>query len=322
MAIRIPIAAARDIRDTFGRMAMNDEETVAPDRRWPHLRQDARRRPRRATVGAEPEAADIDQQGFGWENRFGTGKGADTITSGLEVTWTTTPTKWGNNFFENLFGFERGAHQEPGRCAPVGGQERRERASSPTPTIPPRSSAPTMLTTDLAAALRPGATKRSRAASSRTRISSPTRSPAPGSSSRTATWARVALPRPARSRPRSSSGRTPIPAVDHPLIDDARYRRTLKTKILASGLSRLAAYHRPPGHRPPRSVAADKRGGANGARIRLAPQKDWEVNQPAQLAKVLEDARGRPEASSTAAQPGGKKVSLADLIVLAGVAGR
>ncbi|NTG51044.1 catalase/peroxidase HPI [Agrobacterium rhizogenes] len=310
-----PLAAARDIRETFARMAMNDEETVALIAGGhtfgkTHGAGDA------AHVGADPEAGDIEEQGFGWKSSYGTGKGGDTISSGLEVIWTTTPTKWSNNFFENLFGFEweltkspAGAHQwTPKNGAGVG--------IVPDAHDPSKRHAPSMLTTDLSLRFDPAYEKISRRFFE---------NPDQFADAFARAWFKLTHrdmgPRVLYLGPEVPSEeliwQDPIPAVDHPLID-AKDIADLKEKILASGLpiSQLvstawasAATFR----------GSDKRGGANGARIRLAPQKDWEVNQPTQLATVLATLEGIQKAFNDA-QLSGKKVSLADLIVLAGSA--
>ncbi len=309
-----PIAAARDIRETFARMAMDDEETVALIAGGhtfgkTHGAGDA------ALVGPEPEAAPIEQQGLGWKSSFGSGKGADQIGSGLEVTWTTTPTKWSNNFFESLFGHEweltkspAGAHQWTAK----NGQ-----ATVPDPADPSKRRVPTMLTTDLSLRFDPAYEKISRRffehpdqfadAFARAWYKLTHRDMGP--------IARYLGPLVAKE---PLVWQDPIPAVDHPLVGDAEIA-ALKAKLLASGLtvSQLvttawasAATFR----------GADKRGGANGARLRLAPQKDWAVNQPAELAAVLQKLEA-VQKDFNASASGGKKVSLADLIVLGGVAG-
>ena len=310
-----PLAAARDIRETFARMAMNDEETVALIAGGhtfgkTHGAGDA------AHVGADPEAGDIEEQGFGWKSSYGTGKGGDTISSGLEVIWTTTPTKWSNNFFENLFGFEweltkspAGAHQwTPKNGAGAG--------IVPDAHDPSKRHAPSMLTTDLSLRVDPAYEKISRRFFE---------NPDQFADAFARAWYKLTHrdmgPRVRYLGPEVPSEvliwQDPVPAVDHPLID-AKDIADLKARILASGLpiSQLvstawasAATFR----------GSDKRGGANGARIRLAPQKDWEVNQPAQLATVLATLEGIQTAFNDA-QSGGKKVSLADIIVLAGSA--
>ncbi|MGA7494493.1 MAG: catalase/peroxidase HPI [Syntrophobacteraceae bacterium] len=311
-----PVAAARDIREVFARMAMNDEETVALIAGGhafgkTHGAGDAKH------VGPEPEAAGIEEQGLGWKSSFGTGKGGDTIGSGLEVIWTNTPTKWSNNFFRILFGFEweltkspAGAHQ----WKPKGGAGA---GTVPDAHDPSKHHAPSMLTTDLSLRFDPVYEKISRRFME---------NPDQLADAFARAWFKLTHrdmgPRARYLGPEVPAEeliwQDPIPAVNHKLID-AQDIASLKGKILASGLS------------VPELVStawasastfrgSDKRGGANGARIRLAPQKDWEVNQPAQLAKVLKTLEGIRSAFNSA-QSGGKKVSLADLIVLAGCAG-
>jgi catalase-peroxidase len=311
-----PLAAARDIRETFARMAMNDEETVAliaggHSFGKTHGAGDAK------LVGPEPEAASIEEQGLGWKSRYGTGKGADAISSGLEVTWTSTPTKWSNGFFRNLFGYEweltkspAGAHQW---------QAKNGAGAGPIPDAydPSKRRAPTMLTTDLALRFDPAYEKISRRFYE---------NPDQFADAFARAWFKLTHrdmgPRARYLGPEVPAEelicQDPIPEVDHKLIDEKDIG-SLKGKVLASGLSvsqlvstawALASTFR----------GSDKRGGANGARIRLAPQKDWEVNQPAQLAKVLKTLEGI-QSEFNRAQLGGKKVSLADLIVLAGCAG-
>jgi catalase-peroxidase len=310
-----PLAAAKDIRETFARMAMNDEETVALIAGGhtfgkTHGAGDAK------LVGPEPEAAPIEEMGLGWKSKFGTGKGGDTITSGLEVVWTTTPTKWSNNFFWNLFGYEweltkspAGAHQwKPKHGAGAG--------TVPDAHDPSKRHAPSMLTTDLALRFDPAYEKISRRFYEH---------PDAFADAFARAWFKLTHrdmgPRARYLGPEVPAEeliwQDPVPAVDHKLID-AKDIADLKAKILASGLSVPelvgAAWASAATFR-----GSDKRGGANGARIRLAPQKDWEVNQPAQLAKALETLADIQKAFNRAAS-GGKKVSLADLIVLGGSA--
>ena len=311
-----PIAAARDIRDTFARMAMNDEETVAliaggHSFGKTHGAGDA------ALVGPEPEAADIAAQGLGWNSRFGSGKAGDAISSGLEVTWTTTPTRWSNNFFQNLFGYEweltkspAGAHQ----WTPKGGAGA---GTVPDAYDPSKRRAPSMLTTDLALRFDPAYEKISRRffehpeqfadAFARAWYKLTHRDMGPIARYLGPLVPREVLP-----------WQDPVPAVDHPLIDEADIV-ALKSRILESGLSisRLVstAWAAASTFR-----GSDKRGGANGARIRLAPQKDWEVNEPVKLAGMLQKL-AEIQQSFNGVQAGGKKVSLADLIVLGGSAG-
>jgi len=309
-----PILAAHDIRDTFGRMAMNDEETVALIAGGHSFGKTHGAAP--AThVGKEPEAAGLDEQGLGWSNSFGTGRGGDTITSGLEVTWTTTPTKWSNNFFENLFGYEWELSKSP-----AGAQQwvaKGAQATIPDVRDPSKKRLPTMLTTDLSLRFDPAYEKISRRFLA---------NPGELADAFARAWFKLTHrdmgPRARYLGPEVPAEeldwQDPIPAVNHPLID-AQDIAALKSKVLASGLtvSQLVstAWASASTFR-----GSDKRGGANGARIRLAPQKDWACNQPDLLAKVLKTLDGiRSEFNK--AQTGGKQVSLADLIVLAGCAG-
>ncbi len=310
-----PIAAAKDIRETFARMAMNDEETVALIAGGhtfgkTHGAGDA------SLVGPAPEAASIEDQGLGWKSSFGTGKGGDTISSGLEVTWTTTPTKWSNNFFWNLFGYEweltkspAGAHQwTPKHGAGAG--------TIPDAHDPAKRHAPTMLTTDLALRFDPVYEKISRRFYE---------NPDQFADAFARAWFKLTHrdmgPRARYLGPEVPAEtliwQDPIPAIDHALID-AQDIAALKAKILASGLS-VSQLVTTAWASASTFRGSDKRGGANGARIRLAPQKDWEVNQPAQLASVLKTLESI-QADFNGAQAGGKKVSLADLIVLGGCA--
>ncbi|HEY6505698.1 MAG TPA: catalase/peroxidase HPI [Chitinophagaceae bacterium] len=312
-----PIAAARDIRETFKRMAMNDEETVALIAGGhtfgkTHGAADADK-----YVGPDPEATDIEEQGFGWKNSFGSGKGGDTITSGLEVTWTSTPTKWSNNFFWNLFGYEWELTKSP-----AGAHQWVAKNGAGANTIPDahdksKRHAPTMLTTDLSLRFDPAYEKISRRFFE---------NPDEFADAFARAWFKLThrdMGPHARYLGPEVPGeeliwQDPIPAVDHKLIDEKDIV-ALKAKILDSGLtvSQLVstAWASASTFR-----GSDKRGGANGARIRLAPQKYWAVNNPAQLAKVLETLEAIQKTFNSA-QPGGKKVSLADLIVLAGCAG-
>ncbi|MFC7299550.1 catalase/peroxidase HPI [Herminiimonas aquatilis] len=310
-----PLAAARDIRETFARMAMDDEETVALIAGG-HTFGKTHGAGSASYVGVEPEAAGIEEQGLGWTNSFGTGKGGDTIGSGLEVTWTTTPTKWSNNFFWNLFGYEweltkspAGAHQWVPKHGMGAG-------TVPDAHDPSKHHSPAMLTTDLALRIDPAYEKISRRfyenpdqfadAFARAWFKLTHRDMGP-----IARYLGPLVPQ------EELIWQDPIPAVDHQLIDEQDIA-SLKEKILASGLSTselvTTAWASASTFR-----GSDKRGGANGARIRLAPQKDWEVNQPAELTKVL-TRLGSIQNEFNAAQSGGKKVSLADLIVLGGCA--
>ncbi len=309
-----PIASARDIRDTFARMAMNDEETVALIAGGHTFGKTHGAGPA-SHVGPEPEAGGLEGQGLGWKNSFGTGKGGDTITSGLEVTWTTTPTKWSNNFFENLFGYEWELTKSP-----AGGQQwvaKGASATIPDAHDPSKKRLPTMLTTDLALRFDPAYEKISRRFLA---------NPAQFADAFARAWFKLTHrdmgPRARYLGPEIPAEeliwQDPIPAVNHPLIDSQDIT-SLKAKILASGLS-VSELVSTAWASASTFRGSDKRGGANGARIRLAPQKDWEVNQPAQLAKVLKTLEGI-QTTFNGAQSGGKKVSLADLIVLAGCAG-
>jgi catalase-peroxidase len=309
-----PLAAARDIRETFARMAMNDEETVALIAGGHTFGKTHGAAPA-TNVGVEPEAADMGLQGCGWSNKFGSGVGADTITSGLEVTWTTTPTKWGGNFFWNLFGYEwelskspAGAHQWVAKGAG---------ATIPHAHDASRKLVPTMLTTDLSLRMDPAYEKISRRfmenpdqfadAFARAWFKLTHRDMGP--------LARYIGPEVPKEE---LIWQDPIPAVNHTLVDDQDIA-TLKGKILASGLA-VAQLVTTAWASASSFRGGDKRGGANGARIRLAPMKDWSVNQPEQLARVLKSLEGI-QASFNASQTGGKKISLADLIVMGGSAG-
>ena len=306
-----PVAAARDIRETFARMAMNDEETVALIAGG-HTFGKTHGAGDPTLVGPEPEAASIEEQGLGWKSKFGTGKGADAITGGPEVTWSQTPTKWSNNFFANLFG-----HEWELTKSPAGAYQ--WKAKGATATIPDaydksKKHVPTMLTTDLALRFDPAYEKISRRfyenpdqladAFARAWFKLTHRDMGP-----IVRYLGPLVPK------QHLIWQDPIPAVNHPLIGEQDIA-ALKAKILASGLSVSqlvsTAWASASSFR-----GSDKRGGANGARIRLAPQKDWEVNQPAQLAKVLQTLEAIQK-EFNASQSGGKKVSLADLIVLGG----
>ena len=308
-----PLLAAKDIRDTFGRMAMNDEETVALIAGGHSFGKTHGAGPA-DNVGEEPEAAELEAQGFGWHNRFGSGKGPDTITSGLEVTWTKTPTRFSNDFFEHLFGFEwelskspAGAHQWVAKNAP---------ALIPDAHDPSKKRVPTMLTTDLSLRFDPVYEKISRRF---------LENPDQFADAFARAWFKLTHrdmgPRARYLGPEVPEEeliwQDPVPKADHPLVD-ANDIAALKAKILGSGLS-VAELVSTAWASAATFRGGDKRGGANGARIRLAPQKDWAVNQPAQLGKVLKALEGI-QADFNGAAAGGKKVSLADLIVLGGVA--
>ncbi len=310
-----PIASARDIRDTFGRMAMNDEETVALIAGGhtfgkTHGAGDA------AHVGREPEAADIELQGLGWASSYGSGHGGDTISSGLEVTWTSTPTKWSNNFFWNLFGYEweltkspAGAHQWTPKHGMGAG-------SVPDAHDASKRHAPSMLTSDLALRADPAYEKISRRFYE---------NPDQFADAFARAWFKLTHrdmgPKARYLGPEVPSEdliwQDPIPAINHVLVDDADIA-SLKEKILASGLS-VSQLVSTAWASASTFRGSDKRGGANGARIRLAPQRHWEANQPDQLGTVLV-ALEAIQAAFNDAQSGAKKVSIADLIVLGGVA--
>ncbi len=311
-----PLKSAIDIRETFARMAMNDEETVALIAGGHTFGKTHGAGPA-SHVGPEPEAAGLEEQGFGWKSTFGTGKGGDTITSGLEVTWTTTPTKWSNNYFENLFGFEWELTKSP-----AGAHQWRPKNGAGAGTVPhahdaSKRIAPSMLTTDLALRLDPAYEKISRRFLA---------NPDQFADAFARAWFKLTH-RDMGPRARYLGSEVPaevliwqdpIPAVDHKLVE-AQDIATLKGKILASCLS-VSELVSTAWASASTFRGSDKRGGANGARLRLAPQKFWAVNQPAQLGKVLDALAGIQSAFNGAAA-GGKKVSLADLIVLAGCAG-
>ncbi len=311
-----PIAAARDIRETFARMAMNDEETVALIAGGHTFGKTHGAGPA-SHVGPEPEAAAIEEQGLGWKSSFGTGKGGDQIGSGLEVTWTSTPTKWSNNFFWNLFGYEWELTKSP-----AGAYQWKPKGDAGAGTVPAahdpsKRIAPSMLTTDLSLRFDPVYEKISRRFYEH---------PDEFANAFARAWFKLTHrdmgPRARYLGPEVPAEeliwQDPIPAVNHKLID-AKDIASLKGKILASGLS-VSQLVSTAWATASTFRGSDKRGGANGARIRLAPQKDWAVNQPEHLAKVLRTLEGIQSAFSSA-QPDGKKVSLADLIVLAGCTG-
>ncbi|WP_434212102.1 catalase/peroxidase HPI [[Pseudomonas] boreopolis] len=309
-----PLLAAKDIRDTFGRMAMNDEETVALIAGGHTFGKTHGAGPA-DNVGSEPEAGELEQQGLGWSNKFGTGKGGDTITSGLEVTWTQTPAQWSNHFFENLFKYEweltkspAGAHQWVAKDA---------EAIIPDAHDPSKKRRPTMLTTDLSLRFDPAYEKISRRFME---------NPDQFADAFARAWFKLTHrdmgPRARYLGPEVPAEeliwQDPIPAVDHPLVTSEDIA-SLKQKIAASGLT-IPQLVSTAWASASTFRGSDKRGGANGARIRLAPQKDWAVNQPQQLASVLKTLEGIQN-EFNAAQGSGKKVSLADLIVLAGGVG-
>jgi catalase-peroxidase len=311
-----PLLAAQDIREIFARMAMNDEETVALIAGGHAFGKTHGAGPA-SHVGPEPEAAPIEEQGLGWKCSFGTGKGNDTITSGLEVIWTQTPTQWSNNFFNNLFSYEweltkspAGAHQWQPKGGALAG-------TAPDPHDPSKRRTPNLLTTDIALKVDPIYEKISRRFYENPDLLADAFARA---------WFKLIHrdmgPRSRYLGPEVPAEeliwQDPVPAVDHELID-AQDIASLKGKILASGLS-ISELVSTAWASASTFRGSDKRGGANGARIRLAPQKDWPVNQPAQLAKVLQALEGVQQEFNSA-QSGGKKVSLADVIVLGGCAG-
>ena len=309
-----PVKAAKDIRDTFGRMAMNDEETVALIAGG-HSFGKAHGAAPSTHVGKEPEAAEMEQQGFGWTNSYGVGKGADTITSGLEVTWTKTPTQWSNNFFENLFGFEWELTKSP-----AGAQQwvaKNADSIIPDAFDGSKKHLPTMLTTDLSLRFDPEYEKISRRFLEH---------PEEFADAFARAWFKLTHrdmgPRARYLGPEVPQEvllwQDPIPATEHQLVDENDVA-ALKEKILASGLS-VSELVSTAWASASTFRCTDKRGGANGARIRLAPQKDWAVNNPAQLQKVL-DKLESIRAEFNAGLLGNKNISLADTIVLAGCAG-
>jgi len=311
-----PIAAAKDIREIFARMSMNDEETVALIAGGHAFGKTHGAGPA-SHVGPEPEAARIEEQGLGWKSSFGTGKGGDTITGGLEVTWTNTPTKWSNNFFRILFGYEWELTKSPAgayQWQPKGGAGA---GTIPDAHDPSKRHAPSMMTTDLSLRFDPVYEKISRHFYE---------NPDQLADAFARAWFKLTH-RDMGPRARYLGPEVPaeeliwqdsIPAVNHKLIDEKDIA-FLKDMILASGLS-ISQLVSTAWASASTFRGSDKRGGANGARIRLAPQKDWEVNQPAELAKVLNTLEGIQSKFNSVAS-GGKKVSLADLIVLAGCAG-
>jgi catalase-peroxidase len=312
-----PVAAARDVRETFSRMAMNDEETVALIAGGHTFGKTHGAAVPSQYVGPEPEGADVEEQGLGWKSTFGTGKGGDAIGSGLEVTWTTTPTKWSNNFFANLFGYEweltrspAGAHQWTAKNGAGAG-------TVPDAHDPSKRHAPSMLTTDLALRFDPAYEKISRRFYE---------NPDQLADAFAKAWFKLThrdmgpisryLGPLVPAEPQL--WQDPVPAVDHQLIAEKDFA-ALKAKILASGLS-ISELVTTAWASASTFRGSDKRGGANGARIRLAPQKDWEVNQPPVLAKVLEKLEAIQKEFNSSQSNGSrrKKVSLADLIVLGG----
>jgi catalase-peroxidase len=309
-----PLASARDIRETFKRMAMNDEETVALIGGG-HTFGKTHGAAAESHKGVEPEGGELEAQGFGWTSNFGTGSGADAIGSGLEVTWTQTPAQWSNFFFENLFKFEWELEQSPAGAHQWVAKDAGDIV--PDAHDPSKKQKPKMLTSDLALRFDPEYEKISRRF---------LQNPQAFAEAFARAWFKLThRDLGPRSRylgpevPREELiWQDPVPAVDHPLIDDAD-QAALKAKVLASGLS-VSELVGTAWASASTFRGGDKRGGANGARIRLAPQKDWAVNQPEQLAKVLK-ALERIQMEFNLDQSGGKKVSLADLIVLAGNVG-
>ena len=314
-----PIAAARDIRETFARMAMNDEETVALIAGGHTFGKTHGAAVPADYVGPEPEGAAIEEQGLGWKNKFGKGHGGDTIGSGLEVIWTTTPTKWSNNFFTNLFSYEWELTKSPAGAHQWTPKNGKGNGTVPDAHDPSKHHAPSMLTTDLALRFDPAYEKISRRFYE---------NPQEFADAFAKAWFKLTHrdmgPIPRYLGPlvpkEPQIWQDPVPAVDHKLIGEKEIA-ALKAKILASGLSIsqlvTTAWASAASFR-----GSDKRGGANGARIRLAPQKDWEVNQPAALAKVLKKLEAIQKEFNSAQINGsrGKKISLADLIVLGGCA--
>jgi len=311
-----PVAAARDIRETFARMAMNDEETVALIAGGHTFGKTHGAGPA-SHVGSDPESSDLAAQGFGWSCSFGTGRGKDAITSGLEVTWTSTPTHWGTEFFKNLFGYEWELTKSP-----AGANQWRPKNGGGAGQVPDahdrnRRIAPSMLTTDLALRFDPAYEKISRRFMEH---------PDQFADAFARAWFKLTHrdmgPKSRYLGPEVPAEeliwQDPVPKVDHKLIDSSDIA-ALKARILASGLT-VGQLVSTAWASASTFRGSDKRGGANGARIRLAPQKDWAVNQPAQLAQVLATLEGIQK-EFNGAQSGGKKVSLADLIVLGGSAG-
>jgi catalase-peroxidase len=311
-----PRAAARDIRETFARMAMDDEETVALIAGGHTFGKTHGAGPA-SHLGADAEGADIEAQGFGWKSSFGSGKGGDAITSGLEVTWTTTPTKWSTDFFNHLFGYEWELTKSP-----AGAHQWKPRANAGAGTVPHAHDAskrigPSMLTTDLSLRFDPAYEQISRRFMAH---------PEQFAEAFARAWFKLTHrdmgPRVRYLGPEvpveELIWQDPLPKVDHPLIDEKDVA-SLKSKLLASGLS-VAQLVSTAWASASTFRGSDKRGGANGARIRLAPQKDWAVNQPAELTKVLTMLEAIQRVFNGAAT-GGRKVSLADLIVLGAAAG-
>jgi catalase-peroxidase len=311
-----PLAAAKDIRETFRRMAMNDEETVALIAGG-HTFGKTHGAGEATNVGAEPEAAGLEEQGLGWKSQFRTGKAGDAIGSGLEVTWTTTPTKWSNNFFDNLFKYDWELTKSPAGAHQWRPKNDAGKGNMPDAHDPSKRHAPAMLTTDLSLRFDPAYEKISRRfyehpdefadAFARAWFKLTHRDMGP-----IARYLGPLVPK------QMLPWQDPIPAVNHPLIGE-QDAAALKAKILASGLS-VSQLVSTAWASASTFRGSDKRGGANGARIRLAPQKNWEVNQPAELASVLQKLEAIQKEFNSSASNGnkGKKVSMADLIVLGG----
>jgi catalase-peroxidase len=309
-----PLAAARDIRETFARMAMNDEETVALIAGGHTFGKSHGAGPA-DNVGPAPEAAPIEEQGLGWKNRFGTGKGADTITSGLEGAWSSTPTTWSNEYFDNLLDYEWELTKSPAGAWQWTPKEASAQGTVPDAHDDSKSHAPMMFTTDLSLRMDPAYASISKRFHEH---------PEQFQQAFAKAWYKLThrdmgpvsrLMGP--EVPPAQLWQDPVPAVDHPLVDAADIA-ALKSKILSSDLS-VSDLVKTAWASASTFRGSDKRGGANGARIRLAPQKDWPVNEPARLARVL-DVLARVQRDFNAAQTDGKSVSLADLIVLGGSA--
>lgn len=312
-----PLAAARDIRETFARMAMNDEETVALIAGGHTFGKAHGAASPEGNVGPEPEGASIEQQGLGWKNKFGKGNGADTITSGLEGAWTSTPTRWSNDYFENMFAYDWELTKSPAGAWQWTPKDSSAQGTVPDAHVANKSHAPMMFTTDLALKLDPAYNKISKRfhehpeqfaeafAKAWFKLTHRDMGPA----------GRLIGP----EAPPAQLWQDPVPAVDHKLVDAADVA-ALKKKVLDSGLS-VSQVVSTAWASASTFRGTDKRGGANGARIRLAPQKDWEVNKPAELAKVLPVLEKIQAEFNAAQKASGKKISLADLIVLAGSAG-
>jgi catalase-peroxidase len=311
-----PLAAARDIRDTFARMAMDDEETVALIAGGHSFGKAHGAAAPGMNVGPEPEGAGIEEQGLGWKNSFGTGNGADTITSGLEGAWTSTPTQWSNGYFENLWGYEWKLGKSPAGAWQWTPTDAAAQGTVPDAHVPKKAHAPIMFTTDLALRMDPAYAKISKRFHD---------NPKEFELAFAKAWYKLTH----RDMgpvslclgpevPAAQLWQDPVPAVDHPLVDEQDVAK-LKSQILASGLTSeqliSTAWASASTFR-----GTDKRGGANGARIRLAPQKDWDVNSPEDLAKILAQLETIQRSFETS-QSDGKKISMADLIVLAGCVG-